>query len=262
MRRSGSSCSRTPSTRSPASSRSATCRRPRTTPTGSSASSARPAPAIEASVQHALTGTWMIWVLNHLYLIAQLGRPARRADLPLPPLRAPVRGAAQHDPGDLADLRAGLRAVPRRAAAAGRHRPGGHDHDADGLRDGLQPDDELLQRARRRPEPARRLRRRDRRRGRRGRQAPAAQVPRADVGTGDRPRRGRHRQPLRLRHRRRPRRQRRGLRPRHHRGADPHQAAGSRPGWAGPSPRPERRFGGRSPVPGRCRPRSAPRSCP
>jgi membrane-associated phospholipid phosphatase len=28
---------------------------------------------IEASVQHALTGTWAIWVLNHLYLIAQLG---------------------------------------------------------------------------------------------------------------------------------------------------------------------------------------------
>ncbi len=28
---------------------------------------------IEASVQHALTGTWVIWVLNHLYLIAQLG---------------------------------------------------------------------------------------------------------------------------------------------------------------------------------------------
>lgn len=28
---------------------------------------------VEASVQHALTGTWIIWVLNHLYLIAQLG---------------------------------------------------------------------------------------------------------------------------------------------------------------------------------------------
>src|SRR6187455_907035 len=28
---------------------------------------------IEASVQQALTGTWVIWVLNHLYLIAQLG---------------------------------------------------------------------------------------------------------------------------------------------------------------------------------------------
>jgi len=28
---------------------------------------------VEASVQQALTGTWMIWVLNHLYLIAQLG---------------------------------------------------------------------------------------------------------------------------------------------------------------------------------------------
>jgi membrane-associated phospholipid phosphatase len=28
---------------------------------------------VEASVQQALTGTWAIWVLNHLYLIAQLG---------------------------------------------------------------------------------------------------------------------------------------------------------------------------------------------
>src|SRR6478736_1144696 len=28
---------------------------------------------IEASVQHTLTGTWVIWVLNHLYLVAQLG---------------------------------------------------------------------------------------------------------------------------------------------------------------------------------------------
>src|SRR4051812_42205926 len=28
---------------------------------------------IEASVQNAFDGTWMLWVLNHLYLIAQLG---------------------------------------------------------------------------------------------------------------------------------------------------------------------------------------------
>jgi hypothetical protein len=28
--------------------------------------------ATEASVQHALNGTWMLWVLNHLYLAAQL----------------------------------------------------------------------------------------------------------------------------------------------------------------------------------------------
>src|SRR3954452_6481889 len=27
----------------------------------------------EATVQHALDGTWVIWVLNRLYLIAQLG---------------------------------------------------------------------------------------------------------------------------------------------------------------------------------------------
>jgi membrane-associated phospholipid phosphatase len=29
--------------------------------------------AVEASVQSAFDGTWMLWVLNHLYLIAQLG---------------------------------------------------------------------------------------------------------------------------------------------------------------------------------------------
>jgi hypothetical protein len=29
--------------------------------------------AVEASVQHAFDGTWMLWVLNHLYLVAQLG---------------------------------------------------------------------------------------------------------------------------------------------------------------------------------------------
>src|SRR4051794_38308459 len=28
---------------------------------------------VEASVQHAFDGTWVMWVLNHLYLIAQLG---------------------------------------------------------------------------------------------------------------------------------------------------------------------------------------------
>src|SRR5215218_9168677 len=28
---------------------------------------------IEASVQQALTGSWVLWLLNHLYLIAQLG---------------------------------------------------------------------------------------------------------------------------------------------------------------------------------------------
>ncbi|HWK29699.1 MAG TPA: phosphatase PAP2 family protein [Solirubrobacter sp.] len=28
---------------------------------------------VEASVQAAFTGTWMLWVLNHLYLVAQLG---------------------------------------------------------------------------------------------------------------------------------------------------------------------------------------------
>ena len=85
-------------------------------------------------------------------------RPAGRPDLPLPPLTAALRAAAQHDPRHLAALDPGLRPVPRRPAAARRQRPRRHDQLADGLRDGLEPDDGLLQRARRRPEPARRLR--------------------------------------------------------------------------------------------------------
>jgi hypothetical protein len=28
---------------------------------------------VEASVQHAFSGTWILWILNHIYLIAQLG---------------------------------------------------------------------------------------------------------------------------------------------------------------------------------------------
>ena len=40
---------------------------------------------VEASVQNAFDGTWMLWVLNHLYLIAQLGVIPAVADLPLPP---------------------------------------------------------------------------------------------------------------------------------------------------------------------------------
>ena len=83
---------------------------------------------IEASVQASLTGTWMMWVLNHLYLAAQLVVAPRRAGLPLPPLAADLRAPAQHDPRDLADLDPRLRGVPRRAAAARGHRHGRHDH--------------------------------------------------------------------------------------------------------------------------------------
>ena len=96
-------------------------------------------------------------------------RRARRADLPLPPLAPDLRAAAQHDPRHLADLDPDLRGVPRRSPAARRHRHGRHDHRADRLRDGLGPDDQVLQRARRRAEPARRLRRRRRDRARRRR---------------------------------------------------------------------------------------------
>ena len=55
------------------------------------------------------TGTWVLWLLNHAYLAAQLVVAAGRADLPLPPLAAALRAAAQHDPGHLADLDPGLR---------------------------------------------------------------------------------------------------------------------------------------------------------
>ena len=131
--------------------------------------------ATEASVQKALHGHLdAVAPQPRLPRRAARGRP-RRADLPLPPLAPGLRPAAQHDPGHLADLRPGLRRLPRRAAAAGRHGPRRHDLRADRLRDGLQPDDRLLQRAGRRAQPARRLRRRRRDRRGVGRAQPAPQ---------------------------------------------------------------------------------------
>ena len=142
-------------------------RAPRTTRTGSWTSSDDLGVAVEASVQTALD--------RHLGPVAAQPRlprgPARRAagraDLPLPPLAAAVRAAAQHDPRHLAAVDPGLRPVPGRAAAAGRQRARRHDQLADRRRDRLEPHDELLQRARGRAEPARRLRVRGRHRGRR-----------------------------------------------------------------------------------------------
>ena len=164
---SASSSSPTSSTAPRGTSPSATWRAPRTMPTGSWTSRDSLGVAVEASVQTDAH--------RHLGPVApqpRLPRGAARraaglADLPLPPLAAALRAAAQHDPRHLADLDPGLRPVPRRAAAARRQRAGRHDQLADRLRDGLEPDDQLLQRAGRGPEPARRLRVRGRHRARR-----------------------------------------------------------------------------------------------
>ena len=94
-------------------------------------------------------------------------RPAGRADLAVSPLAADLPPAAHDGDRDLADRRADLRAVSRRASA-----PGGDRHHRHGQQRGRRradrPLDRLLQPVRRRSEPARRLRLCDRhRRGRR-----------------------------------------------------------------------------------------------
>ena len=199
VRRSGSSCSPTSSTAPRASSRSATSARPRTTRTGSSTSRTRCSIGVEASVQGALDSS-----LARVDLQPPVpDRPARRdpgrADLPVVPLPADLPDAAQHDPGDVAAVGAGLRPVPGRSAAAGRHRDRGHDQHAHRHGHELERVDELLQRARRGAEPARRLRDGRRLRAvRRGAQ-PRAALRGAAVGPDHRADRGRHRQPLRVR---------------------------------------------------------------
>ena len=67
-----------------------------------------------------------------------------------------LRQAAQHGPGDLADRDADLRPLPRRPAAARRHRHARHDHQRRRRPARLRADDLLLQPAGRRAEPARR----------------------------------------------------------------------------------------------------------
>ena len=110
------------------------------------------------------TAAAVIWILNNLYLAGADGRRARHADLPLQPQPRRLRAAAQHRPGDVADRDADLRALPRRPAAAGRHRHARHDHERRRRPARLRADHLLLQPARRGPEPARGLRARRRRR--------------------------------------------------------------------------------------------------
>ena len=124
--------------------------------------------AVEATVQQDLTGTWALWVLNHLYLAAQLvvlpgslvflyrrSRPLyerlRNTILATWVLSIPIYAAFPVAPPRLAD--SGL--VDTITAQTG-------------LVARLVADHELLQRARRGAEPARRLRGRGRdlRRGR------------------------------------------------------------------------------------------------
>ena len=88
-------------------------------------------------MQPALTGTWMMWVLNHLYLAAQLvvlpGALVflyRRSQPIYERLRNTILATW------LISIPVYAR-VPRRAAAARGHRHGRHDQHADGGRDGL-----------------------------------------------------------------------------------------------------------------------------
>ena len=157
VRRSGSSCSPTSSTAPPDSSRSATSARPRTTRTGSSTSRTRCTSASRRPCRARWTARWLVWMFNHLYLIAQLGvipaaliflwfrnqpiyRTLRNTILATWLLSVPIYGLFPVAPPRLADI--GI--VDTISDAHDEHE--------------LELVDELLQRARGGAEPARRLR--------------------------------------------------------------------------------------------------------
>jgi hypothetical protein len=193
--------------------------------------------AVEASVQQALDGTVLLWLLNHAYVAAQVGVvPAalislyRRDKLAYRRLRDTVLATwLLALPVFLL-----LPVAPPRLAGLGiadtiTEQTGGA---------GLQAHHQLLQPPRRRPVPALRLR--ARRLARPGGQRTTALDARSGAGVGadDLPRRRRYRQPLRLRHRRRHRDHRTGLRRRaaggrasrtaaHVAGTSPRRAAGA-----------------------------------
>ena len=113
-------------------------------------------------------------------------RPARSAHLAVSPLAGGLPSAAQHGDRDLADRRADLRAVSRRAPAAGggrhlRHRQQPRRGRAD------RPLDGLLQPLRRRAEPARRLRVRHRHRSRQRAARPMGEDAGIALGARSRP---------------------------------------------------------------------------
>ena len=176
---------------------------------------------VERSVQDAFGGVWM-FLLSHIYLAAQI--------VVLPgALVAMYRWAPRIYPRlrdtvivDLDAVAAGLRAVPRRAAAARRARHDRRGERAVGGRPG-RPLDLVLQPDRGRAEPALRVRDGARRRGGRGGQAALAEGAGAELGPDRRALDGRDRQPLRVRRRRRPGDHRRRLR---HRRASAHVPGG------------------------------------
>ena len=193
-------------------------------------------------MQHAFTGTWMMWVLNHLYLAAQLGVSPARWSSSTTARRAIYARLRNTILATWLHLGARLRAVPRRPAAAGRHRHRRHDH-------ARRPASRWTRSSRRASTTSSRRCRactsasrwpsasRSSPRSRN----PVAEGPRAALGADDRPRRRRHRQPLRVRHRRRRRRQRA---PATALGADrPRAAAHGRRGRSAPALRPGLRRG-------------------
>ncbi len=77
---------------------------------------------IESAVQTALTGTVVLWILNHVYLAAQLVVLPGALWLLHRKARPALRPPAQHGARHLAAVDPRLRPVPRRPAAAGRRR--------------------------------------------------------------------------------------------------------------------------------------------
>jgi hypothetical protein len=157
-------------------------------------------------------------------------RPIRRApgraDLALPPRTPRLPAPSQHRRADLADRHPDLWPLPRRPAAPRRH--GLHRHRQPTAGSGAdRPLDDLLQPARRRPQPARRLRRRGRPHAHARAPPPLVQDARRAVATARRAVGHRNRKPLPARHRDRARRHRARLR---HRPRPQHAPAAPAPG--------------------------------
>ena len=147
-----SSASPTPSTAPVASLRSATWTSPR--PTRSIVDLEQALSVTSECVQDALDGSWILWLLNHLYIAAQLiVVPARSSSYTGARIRTTNSCATRC--GDVAARAADLRAVPVRAALPARRRRARHDHDADGAGAHPKLTTSFTQPALRRCEPAR-----------------------------------------------------------------------------------------------------------
>ncbi len=183
--------------------------------------------AVEASVQQAFDGTWMLYILNHLYLIAQLGViPAaliflyrrsfqlyvtlRNTILATWLISVPIYGLFPVAPPRLADMGITDTITTQTGFAMDSNFSTSFYNElaaVPSLHVGFAVAVGFALFA----APAQ----------------PGAEVPGPAVGPGHRPRGGRHRQPLRVRHGRRRRRQRARLRLGRHGRPDPHQAAGA-----------------------------------